>query len=182
MNIPAVEIPNTDWLNSLTTHHYLLDSHTRLIGSKTISISSARGEQSKMILSIMKRCPSLRSTTCRLVPVMIFPVINQILPRCWGFQLRKVWFKHLAVIHRIWGMISLRGRWKMIPSWEGLKQNDRLGLGSWCIYYGNAVPSLCIQGAVPQAGCVLRLRGRVVYSPSPVMPLTTRRDMKSSRG
>lgn len=63
-----------------------------------------------------------------------------------------------------------------------MKQNDRLALGSWCVYCGNAVPSLCIQGSVPQAGCVLSVRGRVVYSPSPVMPLMTRRDRKSSRG
>lgn len=132
-----------------------------------MSISSVWGEQSIMIISITKRCPSLRSTTGRLVLVMIFPVTNHILAGCWGFQLRRVWFKHLALIHRIWGMVRLRGMWKKIPSWEGLKQNDRLDLGSWCIYYGNAVPSLCIQGSVPQAGCVLSVRGRVVYSPSP---------------
>lgn len=62
----------------------VIDSHARLIGRKSISICSAWGDQCKMILSIMKRLPNLRSTTCRLVLEMIFPVINQILAGCWG--------------------------------------------------------------------------------------------------
>lgn len=106
--------------------------------------------------SIMKRCPTLRSTAFRLALVMIAPVINQTLAGCWGqtrLSTQESLTQTFSTDSQNLGHGQPERDVKEEPVVRRTEAAWQLGFGKLVSQLWQCCSSLCMQGSVPQAGC-----------------------------